>query len=56
MGPNHVALNLHRDSHIQRGWPLLTTKLLTAMRSQPTMYFSPQIELKVRCIEFHTCA
>ena len=29
-------------------------KLVNAMRSQPGMYFSPQISLHVRCVELHT--
>ena len=53
-GANHVAINLHRAGHFAATCPALSRRILDAMRSQPSMYISPQIELGVRCIEFHS--
>ena len=53
-GKSHVALNLHRDGHFQRVCPKLLYKINAAMRSQPSMFLSPLVDLNVRCIEFHT--
>jgi hypothetical protein len=54
-GNSHVALFLHREGYLQACHPELCHKLRTGMCSQSTMYFSPQIELNFRCIEFHSC-
>ena len=53
-GANHVAINLHRGGHFAATCPALSRRIINAMRSQPSMYISPQIELGVRCIEFHS--
>ena len=48
----HVALYLHRDSHLQQAHPTLVRKLLHAMRSQPGEW-GDLTPLNVRCIELH---
>ena len=48
----HVALYLHRDSHLQQVQPALRSKLLHSMRSQPGEWGDPA-PLNVRCIELH---
>ena len=48
----HVALYLHRDSHLQQVQPALRNKLLHSMRSQPGKWGDPA-PLNVRCIELH---
>jgi len=53
-GAAHVALNLHRAGHFQRSCPRLCAKITDAMRSQSSMFITPQITLSIRCIEFHT--
>ena len=53
-GGSHVALFLHRGEHFARHCPLLLSKLVNAMRSQPHMYFSPQLPLAVRVVELHS--
>ena len=53
-GGSHVALFLHRDHHFTTACPTLADKLVLAMRTQPNMYFSPQIPLHVRVVELHS--
>mmetsp|Transcript_22967 Transcript_22967/g.54973 ORF Transcript_22967/g.54973 Transcript_22967/m.54973 type:complete len:243 (+) Transcript_22967:183-911(+) len=48
----HVALYLHRDSHLQQAQPVLVRKLLDTMRSQPGEW-GDLAPLNVRCIELH---
>ena len=48
----HVALYLHRDSHLQQAQPALLRQLLHTMRSQPGEWGDPA-QLNVRCIELH---
>ena len=49
----HVALYLHRDSHLQHAQPELVRKLLDMMRSQPGEWGDDLDQLNVRCIELH---
>lgn len=53
-GSDHVAIFLHRDDHFSRASPSLHDKLIRTMCTQPSMYLSPQIGLKVRVIELHS--
>ena len=49
----HVALYLHRDSHLQHAQPELVRKILDIMRSQPGEWGVDLDQLNVRCIELH---
>ena len=51
----HIATYLHKNSCFQDYWPTLSSKLVTAMRSQPGDWGNPKLELRVRCIELHRC-
>lgn len=53
-GSAHAAFYLHRGGFWERRCPQLSARLVRAMRTQPRAYFSPQLKLSIRTVEFHT--